>query len=77
MYILNETERTATPSDIWSTADVKYVKEYLDYEDVVLSEDESWEILKRAVDHVNRMGMALTIEVLEDIICDYIDEKGE
>lgn len=77
MYILNETEKTATPSDIWTTADVKYVKEYLDYEDVVLSEDERWEILKRAVDHVNRMGMALTTKVLEDIICDYIDEKGE
>lgn len=72
MYEINEKERCVVPVDVWTTKDVKYIETCLDV-DVAFSDDDRWGILKRAADHANRMDMALTSEILEDII----EEKGE
>lgn len=76
MYEINEKERCVETVDRWTIDTVMSIGENL-RECIKLSDEESWEILRRASDYANRMDVRITEELLESKIYKYIEEKGE
>lgn len=60
----------------WGVSDVESVEQQADFEsDVVLTEDDRWEILKRAIGNAELFDERMSEEKIESALFDYIKEK--
>ena len=60
----------------WGISDVESVEQQADFEsDVVLTEDDRWEILKRAIGNAELFDERMSEEKIESALFDYIKEK--